>query len=347
MNVNLDVKLFVVMSVLLIPYALLNANGEDTKVEIAEGSKKVDNGKFFTPARISVPVGTTVVWTNHDDSPHTVTSGTKDCVGHCWGLDFDSGILRQDRSFKFTFDKPGTFNYLCSIHPWMAGTVKVLAEGATDVDVDVDLKVETDKTTYMPGDNVSIKGNVSPVVEDEQVVIEVINPTREQFRSEKVMVEDDGEFNYDFKLEGDLVLGSYTVKVIYSDETEESVFNVEKPGRPEPGMDTTEVNVAAKRVKDLIIMRVKNSGDSSTGLYGISVQVQDSVIEAFKGPRGWSSPDTPSGLVTSLASDRPIEPGEKAVFKIKLAGDGTVIKWTALDADGKAIDEGDARLISR
>lgn len=345
-------KIVLLLGVLLIPYGLLHTDAqEQVKVDIAEGAKKIDNGKFFMPARLTVSVGTTVTWTNHDDSPHTVTSGTKDCVGECWGLDFDSGILRQDRNYKFTFDKAGTYPYLCSIYPWMSGVVKVLAEGANE---EVEVSVETDRITYMPGDNVSVRGNVSPVVVDQPVIIEVVVPSHEPLRAE-IKVADDGIFKYNFKLEGDLAVpGSYKVKVTYSDESGESMFSVEKPGEPggisgPSGEGGADVKIAAKRVKDFVTMRVKNSDDSGTGIYGISIEIQDSVIEAFKGPRDWSKPDTPSseGAVTSSTSDEPIEPGGKAVFKLKVDAASVVIKWTAFDANGNVIDQGDTRLISR
>ncbi len=70
----------------------------------------------FSPMAMTVPVGTTVSWTNKDGEPHTVTS--------LEGL-FRSGALDTDESFKFKFTKPGVYKYLCSIHPRMTGTVTV------------------------------------------------------------------------------------------------------------------------------------------------------------------------------------------------------------------------------
>jgi plastocyanin len=72
----------------------------------------------FEPAAITVPTGTTVAWTNDDAPPHTVTSTD--------GA-FDSGILDPGGSFSFTFNEPGSFDYVCQLHPQMQGTVT--AEG--------------------------------------------------------------------------------------------------------------------------------------------------------------------------------------------------------------------------
>jgi plastocyanin len=72
----------------------------------------------FNPPAITVPTGTTVAWTNDDAVPHTVTSTD--------GA-FDSGIFDPGGSFSFTFNEPGSFAYVCQLHPQMQGTVT--AEG--------------------------------------------------------------------------------------------------------------------------------------------------------------------------------------------------------------------------
>ena len=72
----------------------------------------------FDPAEITVPTGAAVTWTNDDTVPHTVTS--VDGV-------FDSGIFDPGGSFSWTLDQPGTFPYVCQLHPQMQGTV--IAEG--------------------------------------------------------------------------------------------------------------------------------------------------------------------------------------------------------------------------
>src|SRR5215204_6396924 len=82
----------------------------------------------FDPSAITVPTGTTVAWTNDDAVPHTVTSTD--------GA-FDSGIFDPGGSFAFTFNEPGSFAYVCQLHPQMQGTVTaegeaVAAAPATD-----------------------------------------------------------------------------------------------------------------------------------------------------------------------------------------------------------------------
>ena len=72
----------------------------------------------FMSSNIQVKAGTTVTWTNQDSVPHSVTfkNGMK-----------DSGLLYQGQSFSYTFNTPGTYQYYCSVHPYMVATVTVVS----------------------------------------------------------------------------------------------------------------------------------------------------------------------------------------------------------------------------
>lgn len=70
----------------------------------------------FTPGEMTVPVGTVVTWTDHDDIPHSIVA--KDRA-------FRSAALDTDQSFAFTFTTAGTFEYFCGLHPHMTGKVIV------------------------------------------------------------------------------------------------------------------------------------------------------------------------------------------------------------------------------
>lgn len=76
---------------------------------------RIDNFSF-APGTITVPPGTQVHWTNHDDIPHTVVSEDNS---------FKSKALDTDDQFSYTFSKPGTYRYFCSLHPKMTATVVV------------------------------------------------------------------------------------------------------------------------------------------------------------------------------------------------------------------------------
>ena len=85
------------------------ADGEKTNV-------KIDNFTF-NPATITIKAGSTVHWTNGDDIPHTVASTDKL---------FKSKALDTNDDFEYKFDKPGTYDYFCSLHPKM--TAKVIVQ---------------------------------------------------------------------------------------------------------------------------------------------------------------------------------------------------------------------------
>lgn len=75
----------------------------------------VDNFAF-APAELTVPAGTTVTWTNHDEDPHNIVAE---------GGQFRSPTMGSGATFSYTFATPGTYAYVCGIHPFMHGTVVV------------------------------------------------------------------------------------------------------------------------------------------------------------------------------------------------------------------------------
>ncbi len=98
---------------------LIGALGTQTTqndITIVSGAASPTNAQFYLPANLTVKVGTTVTWVNHDAAPHTVTSTT--------GA-FDSGNMPIVAVYKFTFTQPGTYSYYCTYHTWMKGSVVV------------------------------------------------------------------------------------------------------------------------------------------------------------------------------------------------------------------------------
>ncbi|HEX2708807.1 MAG TPA: cupredoxin family copper-binding protein [Solirubrobacterales bacterium] len=72
---------------------------------------------MFKPASITVPVGTTVKFTNRDSTPHTATSKESGA--------FESGPIDTGKTGEITLKKAGTFAYYCAFHPFMKGTITV------------------------------------------------------------------------------------------------------------------------------------------------------------------------------------------------------------------------------
>lgn len=113
-NKNLfSVTLVVILSgMLMVGVAVHAAAPADSQ----KTSVKIDNFTF-NPATVTVKAGSTVHWTNGDDIPHTVASTDKL---------FKSKVMDSNEEFEYKFDKPGTYEYFCSLHPKM--TAKVIVQ---------------------------------------------------------------------------------------------------------------------------------------------------------------------------------------------------------------------------
>jgi plastocyanin len=90
-------------------------NTAKASVPVATNSVSITNFAF-SPAAITVTVGSTVVWTNNDSVQHDITFD---------GGSIASSVLNQNDTFSHTFPTAGTYHYICSIHPFMHGTVIV------------------------------------------------------------------------------------------------------------------------------------------------------------------------------------------------------------------------------
>jgi plastocyanin len=97
-------------------------NNNNSENQAGSGGKNqvvivgIKHAKSFSPNRIDIKVGDMVTWTNDHREAHTVTSKSSA---------FDSGDIQPGQSYSHTFDKAGSFQYYCVIHPSMIGTVNV------------------------------------------------------------------------------------------------------------------------------------------------------------------------------------------------------------------------------
>ncbi len=91
-----------------------------TKISIVLGAGTNTSSRGYSPDSITVVIGVnnTIKWTNDDTSPHTVTANDGS---------FYSGNMASGETFTYTFSKPGVYQYHCTYHPWMIGTVTVKA----------------------------------------------------------------------------------------------------------------------------------------------------------------------------------------------------------------------------
>ncbi len=80
-----------------------------------------ENDRCYIPSVIVIEKGKQVTWVNEDSAFHSITSGY---YGAPTDL-FDSGHLDPFESYTLTFDETGTYDYFCTLHPWMKGQVIV------------------------------------------------------------------------------------------------------------------------------------------------------------------------------------------------------------------------------
>ena len=99
--------------------ALLLVSAGPARPQQETGPRVEIKAHGFGRAELTVRPGTTVTWINHDDDPHTVTS-TENV--------FRSPGLDTDETYSYTFTKPGTYTYFCTLHPMMTGKVVVRSE---------------------------------------------------------------------------------------------------------------------------------------------------------------------------------------------------------------------------
>ena len=97
--------------------AVMLIAGRNDRAEAADTEIVIDNFSF-SPTPLTVKVGATVTWANHDDIPHSVVFPT---------LKLKSPPMDTDESFKHTFDQAGPFDYGCGPHPFMHGQEVVQA----------------------------------------------------------------------------------------------------------------------------------------------------------------------------------------------------------------------------
>ncbi len=134
-----------------------------SEVDIATGAGAsasaacVTTNNCFSPNPITVAPGTEVEWKNTDTVSHTVTSGkvSDDNAGSM----FDSGLVKKGNEFKFTFATAGTYDYFCTVHPWMVGQV-IVGEAAAST------TPAAPATTTAPADNATVPefGPVASIV---------------------------------------------------------------------------------------------------------------------------------------------------------------------------------------
>jgi plastocyanin len=101
------------------------SEADDKKVRAAADGSVSIGDFFFSPASITVGIGDSVTWTNNGQETHNAT-----------GNGIGTGNLDTGESGSASFSSAGSFTYICTIHPQMNGTVRVLASASGSGDVE-------------------------------------------------------------------------------------------------------------------------------------------------------------------------------------------------------------------
>lgn len=109
--VSVRIRMLVLAAAVVVLATLVGCAGAKSG---SGGSSVSIKGFAFEPASLKVARGTTVIWANDDAVDHTIT-----------GPGFNSGQIAPGATFSYTFDKAGTYDYSCGIHPSMKGQVVV------------------------------------------------------------------------------------------------------------------------------------------------------------------------------------------------------------------------------
>ena len=184
--------LFFFSSAILSSYFIQDAAGtSEFFVYNTKGSYNLGcelNNSCFDPYILKIDAGDIVTWKNNDDAIHVVVSGDQNYGSNKL---FDSGFLKMNESFSFTFNDEGNFGYFCTLHPWMSGYISVgdveFLETPKTVDyktipiiLDSDFKIEE----YITG--LSVPVNME-FIENDLLVLEKNTGTVRHIKDDKLL----------------------------------------------------------------------------------------------------------------------------------------------------------------
>jgi predicted secreted protein with PEFG-CTERM motif len=232
----------------------------DHSEAIVSQPEGASNGVFcqtnecFAPADVSIDVGGTVTWTNDDILPHSIEGGdtsngpsflfgptaTKYLAGVADGT-LEEGIssfnkqitlLSPSEEYSFTFDdfEPGTYPYFCLVHPWMAGTVTVVAAEA----VDDGMMMDEPSAMYALSDGTAIKLYSGEPTEGEQLEITVLFVDSEHVNYDLMVTQGDDTVLEDIAAHEHQGMGTHTTAPLASSDPVDVTITFQGFGVTEP-----------------------------------------------------------------------------------------------------------------
>lgn len=272
------------------------------------------SGGCYLPTYVSIHVGDTINWDNHDSAAHTVTSGDNDS-----GPDgsFDSGLFLDGRTYSHTFDESGEFPYFCQVHPWMTGTIVVDDSSSGSNSYTNSITVYTDSSRYSEGDTINIAGRVGEKISGYPVTLQIVSANGNLVTVESLDVENNNIFETSIDAGGSLwsATGTYVVKVLYGTDavTAETTFyyTSKSSSSGQPSANSIQVGNLGQRVNYQISGGKVLSADldyaAQSIIFGmdstrdgqIKIVLPRSVLDARNGPDGKSGSDVDFFVLTN------------------------------------------------
>ena len=233
------------------------ADHSEATISQPEGALNVaclDTNECFVPADVSIDVGGTVTWTNDDSTLHAVESGdtsngpsflfgpttAKYLAGVADGT-LEEGITSFNRqltlllpgeeySFKFDDFEPGIYPFFCTVHPWMAGTVTVVAAEA----VDDGMMMDEPSAMYALSDGTAIKLYSGEPTEGEQLEITVLFVDSEHVNYDLMVTQGDDTVLEDIAAHEHQGMGTHTTAPLASSDPVDVTITFQGFGVTEP-----------------------------------------------------------------------------------------------------------------
>ncbi|MFQ5969199.1 MAG: matrixin family metalloprotease [Nitrososphaerales archaeon] len=231
---------------------------------------------------------------------------------------------------------------------WVSQTAFALkAAGSTEPELAYqkeEFSIKIDKSEYELGETVAVYGTAHKrsgwwleVVEPRGKIFSKIDPASMKLKS-------DGSFEAFFTLSGDQLksVGTWTIRILEDlnpgVEKSSVIFDV-LPSE----FTKVEVRVQAKQIRDLVLVRLRNMGDSNADLYGLIMKSGDDTIKACKGTRQWNVESCEPDRAILFTGDKPVGPGEKSYFRFKVNKEIPVFNWEVYDSGRHILDSGSMR----
>jgi hypothetical protein len=102
----------------------------------------------------------------------------------------------------------------------------------------------------------------------------------------------------------------------------------------------TDVQIQAKQIRDIVLLRVRNMDSSNVDVYGLIINTDNNTVEACREAKGWSTEICKHDQAIFFTDNNPLSPDNRAYFMFKVTNESTVLNWEVFDQDRLLLDNG-------